>query len=266
MTQIGHGNLQTLLKIRIEEAPFPQDFRSVLAKECTLSPQFFHRDEEGNTKNGEPLIRIMGWKGWVGVLASGDEGMEILRVSLREILPVVAREFGVPKIEMTHSWQRAFPLSSGQEHYFVPALVVKCRTPRRKSSDEKKLAEDVLRSSLVRTAKTNGINPDLFTDSSFRMEVESVLPATPLGIRRSTPEGPRMTSEEARKMRVVFKMNRSLQGHWFVGNLTSRGYGRIVQLHDEDSAKPRVVAEMARPILKQVEEDRLEEMGAPQWI
>ena len=266
MTQIGKGNLQTLLKIRMDDAPFPQDFRSVLAKRCDLCPQFFHRDGNGNTQNGEPLIRITGWKGWVGVLATGDEGLEILQSSLREILPVVAREFGVPMVDMIHFWQRAFPLGGGSKRYLVPALVVKCRTPRRKNSDEKKLAEDVLRSSLVRTAETNAINAKIFSDPSFRIEVESVLPATPKGIRISTPEGPRMTSEEARKMKVVFSMNCSLQGHWFAGNLTSRGYGRIIPLCDEDSAKPLMVPEMDRTTLRQVEEDRLEEMGAPRWI
>jgi hypothetical protein len=215
---------QTLLKLSLPTGTrmYASRLRELLARDCDLPPEFFHRNGNGGTLQGSPTIRTVGGKGWVGVLGDGNLGEKLVEMATIPALRSVQKEIGaVVPIRLEQHLPQIEKLET-IAMYWVRELVVKRRSQKLREAEPEMLAELVVMNGLKRTSEYFGLDVSLLeTDCLFR--VEEVI--RPRGLRICTTSGE--TNEYATLMDVKFSLNRKLLGFWFAGNLTSRGYGRI---------------------------------------
>lgn len=213
---------QTLLKFKLPERRlYASHFRDLLAKHGTLPSEFFHRDKNGIPLSSVPTIRIVGGREWVGILGNGDRGAELVELAMGQAIRILRDTFG--------SNQRAFvehhKLNAATEgfvsQYWVREMVIRRDKPVHED-EIFQVAEERILSSLKRNAAAYGIDPSVF-DHDLVFRVERCL--NPRGLRVVTTEG--NLGEYATLVDVFFTINRNLVGIWSVGNLTSRGYGRV---------------------------------------
>lgn len=219
--ETGIGREQTLLQLRLPPGKqlYASRFRELLAKGCNLPPEFF-RPEAGS--KSPPLIRIVGGKSWVGILGDGARGAELVEAAAGPAIRLATTEVDRNVQVVMQTPTLGVEAQDFLTRYWVRELVVKCRTQARREATPEVLAEQVVLTGLKRVAQRAGLDDSLFeADLVFRIENAN----RPRGLRISTTDGD--TNEFATLMDVEFTINRKLSGYWFVGNMTSRGYGRI---------------------------------------
>lgn len=214
---------QTLLRIGLpgDRPLYASRFRELLARECNLPPMFFHRSPEGKPLEGQPLIRVVGGKKWVGILGDGEEGLNLVEMATGPAMRTIAREMGGSSPVRMESHKPEIKTCDRLVKYWVRELVVKRRSNKRRLDTEENLAEEMILRGLSRGVDRFQMDESILDDMLFRIEEVR----RPRGLRLSTTSGD--TNEFVTLMDVEFTLNRELSGIWFAGNLTSRGYGRI---------------------------------------
>ena len=218
---------QHLLKITLPHARaiYPADFRELLAKIPDLPNALFHRDENGSTINEVPGIRTVGGAGWVGIVAD-DANESLLRAATAPAIMAVSNKLGVPCPVAFE--KRTFALTPLQtvKRYFVREMVIKKGLAGNPTQEV--IEATIVRrisDSIERTCALYGM--DCPTVEAMGIVVEEV--ADRKGLRLVTTAG--TTNKYVDLINVSVYMNLDLSGIWFAGNLTSRGYGRIIADH-----------------------------------
>lgn len=169
---------------------------------------------------GLPALCFVGGRTWVGILAAPDS---------QSLLYDIA---GPATIALSRHLQTSVPmqikaLSFGVSHSFSPieyrlrevALKRRYQTTRDTPVDELIRARVV--SGLTRIANTYGL--DLPSENALDIHV-NVLKER--GLRLTVPN--KVTNEYLHLVDADISMCAQLKGMWLVGNLTSRGYGRLI--------------------------------------
>lgn len=207
------------------------DFREALAKNFGDAPAFFHRTPDGKTIPGIPGIRTVSGASWVGVLAMpGTDNHELLTNHVGQILNVASKltnrslpvEFETRTFSATHS---VVPIT-----YFVRECAIKRRHKRRKAMNDQELMTEVINSGLERISVAYGI--DLPSSESMDIRITEITKSRGVALR--TTEG--VTREFTHVVDCEFTAFVDLSGMWQVGNLTSRGYGRIGRVRNQLSS------------------------------
>lgn len=215
---------QSLLRIKLpaQKTLYASRFRELLARECNLPPAFFHRAEDGRTLSGAPVIRVVGGKTWVGILGDGEVGAGLVEMATGGAIRCVQKELNVSTAVTLEVHKPEITSTETLNRYWVREMVVKRRTPSRREATAEVLAEELVLKHLKKAAIQYGLDESILeNDLMYRVEAVN----RPRGLRISTTAGD--TNEFATLMDVEFVMNRNITGIWCVGNLTSRGYGRI---------------------------------------
>ena len=169
---------------------------------------------------GAPAIRTVGARTWVGLLAEGGHEDVLLKVmgsalraashECRSLLPL--------KIE-----QHELSLQRRDEpvRYFLREAAIKRRTDISRASDIETLIENRVYSAIESTCGRFGMDCPTKDDLGILVsEVEYQ------GLRLQTTTG--VTDEYVALVNARVLIYAELKGFWFVGNLTSRGYGRLM--------------------------------------
>lgn len=223
---------QSLLRIQLPKGKpplYPNQFREMLARggdgHALLPPAFFHYGEDGKTLQGKSDIRVVGGKGWVGILSqSGNNPLFDGAIGVASRL--VAQHYGQPmpiQIEAPE-FGVAVDRDSGQSgmcSYFVRDLAIKRRHKARREMSDTDLVTLVLQQGISEIADRFGF--DVPPESALRIRIHDL---RCIGLRLSTTSG--ATNEFVTLANAEFSMNCDLRGIWQAGSLQSRGYGRIV--------------------------------------
>jgi len=234
---------------------WPNDFREALAKH-DLPPLFFSRDPEtghsitrktrselGVRKYLEqhgheptppteeqranpfalPGIRIIGSSRWVGILATGKRYKPLLEAATIPAIQIVTERCGRSVGVELEQRQLGVDGLDYPRRYFIRNLVMKQGLT--KTAENKTRVASRILDALERQALAYGM--DLPTAEQMDIRVESVV--RPRGMRLVTSNG--ATGQFVGLADVEFYACADLKGYWFAGNLTSRGYGRIIADH-----------------------------------
>ncbi|RQZ31659.1 hypothetical protein DIE14_01740 [Burkholderia sp. Bp9017] len=215
---------QTLLRIGLPAGVqiYASRFRELLAKESAgreFPSALFHYDDRNGPAQGMPGVRILGGKRWLGILADEDHAGVIYQVMGDAVRAAshLAEQNTPVQVE-----QHELSLKPRHEprRYWVREMALKRRSPSARASDIEELARRRLVAGIERMAARYGI--DCPPEEQLGVDVEV---KREIGLRLSTTAGP--TNEYVTLLDMSFTIHAELEGFWFVGNLTSRGYGRI---------------------------------------
>lgn len=252
--------IQTLVKINWPKGVncYPAGFREELAKSELLPSEFFHYGNaieawdvtkgivDGKLKvtnkvkitktfekaiplNGRPPVRVIGGKTWVGVIA--DPNCEdMLLPHIAAILNVATKIANSPvKIQVE---QRQFGISYTEYpvKYMLRELVLARRNEKARSEDLAQLVHDRIWGG-ASGGNFYGIDGTCaafgFEPPSREMLDIKVFPLKNIGIALRPADG--KSNEYMSLIDAEIWMNADLSGVWQVGNLISRGYGRIIK-------------------------------------
>ena len=238
-------NEQSLLRIGIPSGKVLRgsEFREALARSNMLPSEFFHRDSSGSTMISRPSLATVCGKQWVGVLATGKNAINLLDETMGRVVRVASDVVGssVPVSMESHQISAAYnPIPQA---YWIRELVMRLRGPaamEQGKTDLNGLIKERVMISIHRIVDDLGI--DLPSDEALDMRVSQA--ERPRGLRLQTTTG--TTNEFSTLVDVQFLISADLRGIWQVGNLTSRGYGRIgldrarlASMFDKEEKRPR---------------------------
>lgn len=222
---------QTLLRISIPSGKELRgaDFREMLAKNADMPESFFHY-ENGKPKSGGkgdkyqvdglPSVCIVSGRGWVGVLAQPGQEDLIDAVVGKAIRLVSAHVDSVCKAVVQSPVfgceRQDYPTT-----YWIREMVLKRRHPGAREASIEELVERRVKAGLERYAMAYGFDLPSFDEMDLRITKCE----RPRGLAIRTTSG--TTNEFATLVDVEFKAFVDLKGVWMMGNLTSRGYGRV---------------------------------------
>lgn len=213
--------IQTLLRIGLPEGTliYPSRFRELLAKQPDMPPALFHRNADGKTCNDLPGLLTIGGRQWLGILAQpGYE--DVLYQAMGLAVRVLTLEAGksvpvdVQRLELDINRAHT-PIT-----YFVREMAIKRRYQAARSADIESLVKTRILAGLARLA--DRYNLDIPTEEQLGLDVSV---HKNIGMRLETTNG--LSNEYVSLVDARISMFAELKGHWMVGNLTSRGYGRI---------------------------------------
>lgn len=207
------------------------DFREDLARTNTLPSAFFNYDETtgkpirqekgAGERRVLPAIRIVGGKTWVGILAE-ETAVSLLQQAALPALRVTAQKCAGPIEAKEEVHRLELVETQSLRPYFIREMVIRKGWRKDMPEDEvKALVTRRLISAIVDQAEIYGI--DIPPDDRIDLVVTDVL--RPRGLRIIGANGD--TGTCATLLDVKFSSNLMLNGFWFAGNLTARGYGRI---------------------------------------
>lgn len=251
---------QTLIRINWPKGVscYAHTFREALAKSELLPSEFFHYGntidawevtksvvdgklqvtsrvqitktfEKAIPLNGRPPVRIVGGKTWVGVIADpGREDMVLPHIAA--ILAVATKIANSPvKIQVE---QHEFNINY-TEHpvkYMLREMVIARRNEKARSEDLSKLVTERIwggasggnHYGIDGTCAAFGFEPP----SKEMLDIK-VFPLKNIGMALRPADG--KSNEYMSLVDAEIWMNANLAGIWQVGNLTARGYGRIIK-------------------------------------
>lgn len=224
---------------------YPNALREALARSNALPPAFFGYDAETGhplrcrekTKDGASLagtlaqainpqafqpIRIVGGKSWVGVLA--DEATRpLLEQAIAPALSAVVAHCRKPVPVNIEEIPLAFASTETPVLYRVREMAIKKGLSKQSSVEtQMDVIKARIESSLQKQADFYGFDcppPEL-------LEVRVADITKTRGLQIVGQDGP--TRQFAALVDLAFFANARLKGQWVVGNMTSRGYGRVV--------------------------------------
>lgn len=214
---------QTLLKIKLPVGLtlYPDQLRTLTAALDKPSALLFARNAEGQTLK-YPGVRFIGAHGWVGVLADEDHEEVLLRHT-GEILMAASKSLGKPCPVEIETHECALNPVHHLIGYRATRIAIKRRHPSARSADTAELLERRIYNSIDLTCAKFGIYcPDVDDLGIMGVTVEREI-----GMRLDTDRGE--TSEAVSLVDATFFLHAELRGHWFVGNLTARGHGRVTR-------------------------------------
>jgi hypothetical protein len=227
--------IQTLLKYQLPKGVrvYPNQFRELLAKQDLQLPEAFHRTPDGKTNTGLPGICFVGGVSWVGILANPNQdaifnqmiGPATMAISrfLNTSVPVQIDQikFGAQA--------RLVPVN-----YRLREMALKRRYDTTRARPVEELVRERILKGMARIANQYGI--DLPSDDALDVDVTIRYER---GLRLEVPQ--KMTNEFLHLVDADVSMNVDLAGMWQVGNLTSRGYGRLIQEHPGIPANKQII-------------------------
>lgn len=246
---------QALLRFQLGETKYPlyaTDFKDMLARELGGDPvsgeALFHY-KNGQPMNGEPDVRFVGGRQWVGILSlSGDVDKLVGQVATcsRLLHTRLGHAVSVRIEEPEFSAEVSqYPI----QYYFREVAI--------KSANRWPGAhEDLIMNRLTRTliAKRDefgfdlpGAAPQAGQTRGQAMKADAKALAERLGIR--IEDGRRlamrlevasgMTNQYVELSSGTFTMYCKLSGIWQMGNLQARGYGRIIPAAHQTQTQAR---------------------------
>jgi len=233
---------QRLLKISLPDDVrlYSSVLREMVAKDSSLSAEFFHyKKDEGSSvsrpANGQPVIRFIGGKTWVGMISTGDGDLpeQLFNSGLPHVIQAAFSATKKPNKIQINDLSMHVCDHHNPSQWFVREMVVKRRTKNARTEDLTALYENRLRKSILRQSEELGVD----LDDDFPLAVTEVI--RPRGLRLVTSTGP--TNEYAELADIRFSTSLDFKGMWFAGNLTARGYGRIIRDPEQYSDKKEAV-------------------------
>lgn len=215
---------QTLLRIGLPDGMrvYPSQFREMLAKIPDLPNALFHRDESGQTINERPGVRVAGAVGWVGLVADQDNE-KLLREATGAAILAVSKHTGKACPVQIEEHDFGLKLTDEPRMYWVREMVLKRKHPRAVAQDIETLVRDRVLSSIEANCDKYAIE----CPTAEQLGIETVEIVHQRGLRLQTTTG--VTNMFVTLVDAVIMVHADLDGMWFVGNLTSRGYGRIIK-------------------------------------
>lgn len=215
---------QTLLRLGLPPGAtvYASQFRDMLALQPGLANGLFHRDADGRTINERPGVRMAGAQSWVGIVA--DPGNEaLLNSSVAQAICALNAHTGMPcKVEIENP-QFGLTATNEPHRYYVREMAIKRRHRNARTSDLESLVATRVTRSIEAVCAANGL--DCPPDDQLDVQVVEVI--RPRGLKLQTSTG--VTGEYVELLDAIVLIHADLKGYWFVGNLTSRGYGRIIR-------------------------------------
>lgn len=235
---------QHLLKFMLPDGVrlFPGDFRERLAKSEKLPPEFFNYDPETrqparqlsrkgfhkptqmeqDSPDALPSIRVVGGRSWVGIL-SKETHKDLLDRSVPVALDIVQGVCKKPVPVELSRYELGLEVSHFPRSYKIREMVIKKGTRKGMSEAEQfAIIKKRIEQSICRQAIDARL--DCPVDEQMGVMVSSI--DRPRGLRIITANG--VTNQYAQLVDVNFYAHLDLSGFWFAGNLTARGYGRII--------------------------------------
>ena len=239
---------QRLLRIQLPHGQrvYPSTFRGLLAKEPHLPNALFHRDENRRTLNGRPGIRVAGAVGWVGLVA--DPGFEqLVTEATGAAIMAVTGYVGRPCPVVIENPEFNITTTDRPITYWVREMAIKRRHPSSRNSKIEPLIAQRILTSIEACCDKYGF--DCPTSEQLGIEVVNVFHQRGVRIQVEEELGPLkngMTNEFATLVDAEVIIHAELAGHWFAGNLTSRGYGRLIKPVPGMRREPQNLTEVLR--------------------
>lgn len=249
---------QTLLRINLPEGVVchPAPFREKLAT-TALPSEFFHYGKEIECQdrktelvdgklvktelgritkhfdapiplNGRPPIRVIGGRRWLGVVADPN-AEDLLMSHVGTIIQTAAGVAGKPcKVEIE---QRQFGIRYTETpmRYMLREMAVKRRGAQAREKDIGQLvAERIFGGANGGFHGIDGTCAEFGFEPPVKELLEiKVFPTRAIGLHNRTSNG--QSKEYVSLVDAEVWMNAHLAGIWQVGNLTARGYGRLIR-------------------------------------
>ncbi len=215
---------QTLLRISFPEGVtlYASHFREMLAKLPEVPAALFHRDVEGKTLNERPGIRVVGGTGWVGLLADSEREPLVTAVAGAAILAVSAYAKRPCKVQM-ESLQFGVKLSHAPQAYWVREMAIKRKSPKARAQEVGALIAERVLTSIEATCEKYGFD----CPTADQLEISTAEIIRERGMNLETSTG--LTGMFVHLVDALVIVHADLDGMWFVGNLTARGYGRLIR-------------------------------------
>lgn len=212
---------QTLLRIALpaDVRVFPSQFRERLAKDGDLPASFFHYDA-GRPMTGTPTVRIVGGKTWVGILACGANQYDLVSEAMTPAVRALNLQGRVLRTAI-ETFEFGVADSHLPQTYFIREMTIKRRHVAARLADDRDLVTERLRQGLIRQFCEN----EFYVPDDFPLMVTEVI--RPRGLHLKTANG--KSNEYVTLLDAQFVTPLNLSGFWFAGNLTARGYGRIIR-------------------------------------
>ena len=195
---------------------WPDQFRTIVAgQDRKVAPEVMGRDAAGQTVH-HPPIRFVGGRSWVGMVA--DPGYEqLLLQHAGAAVQAASRALARPLAVDFEEHQFGVERSHTPVFYRALNVAFKRRSEKAKGEDVGALFSQRLVAALERQALRTGLDCPIADE----LEVANVQVPREMGMMLHT-EGLKLLPS------VEFTMFAELRGFWFAGNLSARGYGRIV--------------------------------------
>lgn len=215
---------QTLLRLGLMQGVtlYPSRFRELLAKQSGLPSALFHYTDDGKTQNGLPGIRMVGAKGWVGVLADCNH-TDLLFQALGPAVKAVTDFCGKPVRAGIEEHEFDLIQLHYPKRYRVREMALKRRWEGAREMPVEELVAKRLLAGIERMAVTYGLDCPTPDQLGLAVDVTKAI-----GMPLSTTAG--VTGEYVTLANAEFMLHADLKGLWFAGNLTTRGYGRIAAM------------------------------------
>lgn len=215
---------QTLLRISLPDGVtlYASHFREMLAKLPGMPAALFHRDVEGKTINERPGVRVVGGSGWVGLLADSEHEQLVSMVAGAAILAVGAYANRPCKVQM-ESLKFGVKLSQVPQMYWVREMAIKRKSPKARAQEVGALIAERVLTSIEATCDKYGFD----CPPADQLGISTVEIVRERGMNLETSTG--LTGMFVHLVDAVVMIHAGLDGMWFVGNLTARGYGRLIR-------------------------------------
>lgn len=194
----------------------------MLAKIPNMPNALFHVDEKRNPLNERPGIRVAGAQGWVGLVADEDNKL-LLREATGAAIMAVSERIGQSCQVQIEEHEFGLKPTHEPKVYWVREMAIKQRHKSARDKDPETLIRDRILSSLEATCDKYGID----CPTAEVLGVQTIEAVRPRGLRLMTTAG--ITPEFVMLVDAKVLIHADLDGMWFVGNLTARGYGRIIK-------------------------------------
>lgn len=225
---------QTLLRFSLPEGMklYPRQFRELLAARGTFSSQFFHRDAvTGRPANGRAMISMIGGPRWVGVLA--QPGAEhLIDAHMVECLRAITAHVAAPVPMQIEQYDISLAATPYPVQYRLSEICLRKRIKQpkmlrhqrlqhgRDKPNEQEIREVILRG-LSAAARKHGWDLPLDEQIDLNIWIKKEM-----GLRIETSEG---LGDGACLIIADVSMHLDLGGIWQFGDLSSRGYGRLIR-------------------------------------
>lgn len=173
-----------------------------------------------------PAVRFVGGRTWVGLLVTGSDNKYLFDQALAPAIQIVNGLAGKPVPVEMETRDLAIEKTNELHPYFIRNLVL-----RRAHWKEKSEAERVglVSASIERALERQGLAASLDIPPADLLDIKVASIIRPRALRLTADRG--QTGQYFGLADVNFYLAAKLEGFWFCGNLTSRGYGRIGYLH-----------------------------------
>jgi hypothetical protein len=171
---------------------------------------------------------MLGGKQWVGILADQSHAELVYDVMGRAV-HVVSQRIGKPVRPSLEEHDFGIERLHTPKRYWIREMALKRRHPGSRQAEVQELVSQRLLQGLTRAADHYSLDCPSLDELGLFMVV-----TRHIGMPLSTTTG--ITKEYVTLVNAEVLLHADLSGFWFAGNLTSRGYGRIIPQHPGSTA------------------------------